>query len=171
MSILVTRYLKRSELVQALFDEVHEDWQLEHKDARFAWDVEELCGECLELTVLCNHVRDTLRSNLETTGSTQEIGRAFQGALVRSLSVMKGVLDLCEAADQNGYPIKGHTRLADELATLTGMVASFEKEWPFFRKDMMDAARSAYLRGDFRTAEDLLNDPQDNRLSSSLVAG
>lgn len=162
MSILVTRCLKRSELVKELYERVTENWQIEHKGAIFASDVEELCGECLELTELCKHVWTTLRGNLEKIRNTQKVGLAFEEALAKSLDVLKGVLELCETADKKNYQIKGHERVMNELSELKELSEAFAKDWPFFRKDMMDAARSAYLRGDYRTAEDLLNDPQDH---------
>ena len=42
MNIVVRRYLDRSRLAQGLL----EDWQIEHKEAMFATDVEELVEEC-----------------------------------------------------------------------------------------------------------------------------
>lgn len=163
MSILVDRCFKRSELVQELFAEMAEESPLDNGDAQFARDLAELCGECLDLIELCKHAWTGLRGGLEKVRNTQAAGRTFQSALRKSHHVVNGVIELCETSDKKGLRVSDHSRLAAKIPDLIEVIASAQRDWPFFRMDRMEEARTAFRQGDFRSAEDLLHDAQDNR--------
>lgn len=172
MSILVRRCQKRSELVHQLYEEVNEDWRLDensvptfdsngHQEATFASDVAELCGECSSLRPLFEQSWEALRSRLEHIQDTQEVGRAFQAALGMAIDVVQRLLRLCEQSRKTGHAIEASAPLQNDLAKLRALAALVEAEWPFVRPELMAAARAAYQRGEYRSAEDLLNESDD----------
>ena len=59
MIFSVCRYLNRSSSVENLV----ENWQSQHNQAMFLFDVEELIRECIDLGALSKHAWQTLHEN------------------------------------------------------------------------------------------------------------
>lgn len=171
--ISVSPCQRRSELVQKLFDEFNEDWHLgadtkfpfeikANQDADFARDVEELCGECLDIPRLYQQAWQKLLDNLPEIKNTQEAGRAFQGALNDTIQVCGHILALCAAARKMGQAITGAEKLKGEILNLQELAGRVDRDWPFLNKKMMESSKDDFRRGAYRTAEDLLHDQESH---------
>src|ERR1700722_20058517 len=92
MSFLVNRCVKRSHVMQ----ELYEEWQIAHQDGMRASDVEEMCGEWLELCELWPHVWRGLLSALfeNTIDDTERLGGVFKDAVSRTNKVGNGISGL-----------------------------------------------------------------------------
>jgi hypothetical protein len=155
VSFLITRCVKRSHVVQ----ELYENWQLAHKEAMFAGDVED---ESIELCRLLEHAWPTLVANLFTgpVFNIEATGRLFQQAIRRSIQVVRGVDRLVAEAERRSYTIQEAASLRSALAGIEKLDRAVEQKWPFVDGAMVAEARAAFGRGEYQTTEELLNAAQ-----------
>src|SRR5437899_8253733 len=129
MSLLISLCLKRS----AVVEELVEHWQIDHRDAMLAYDVEELCGESVEVCKLCAHMWTQLVGSLLDCKipNTEETGRAALKAIDATLRAATSILRCVADAQGRGFEIKGAARLQSSVHNLEAIREKLMKKWPF----------------------------------------
>jgi hypothetical protein len=157
MSLAMQRFVKRSDLV----GELVEHWQAEHDEAMQASDVEELCGECVALAVLCRHAWEQVKTALFSgaIADTEATGRMVQAALDKSLEVLNRVAKLAADATRRGYEIPSKPDLERAVDTIAEIRSKLLNKWPFIDYKKLTRARAEYERGDYVTIEGMLKTP------------
>ena len=162
MSIFVRRFLHRSRSV----DELIEEWKLEHDQAMFAFDLEELVSECIDLGNLSKHAwksfRDLLLKN-PNAPVIEESGRVMQTALTRTLEMFHTVKALVTEASQKGHSIQDAADF--ELVVNETRKISDKVQVVFMEPDpaAIEESIAAFKRGEYYTSEELLRAAQDGR--------
>jgi hypothetical protein len=159
MSILARRCLGRSRLVAELV----ENWQLEHKQAMVARDVEELVLECVDLGKLIQHCGKSLFARLgeEDFVEIDEIGDTMRAAIAKSLLAFESVRDDVRMAEHKGFIIDNSVSLENVILELRQMEAEFKNNWPTVDRQQLADSLAAYNKGDYRMIEDLLNEAKN----------
>jgi hypothetical protein len=155
MSVLLQRCLKRSNLVEQLV----EQWQVEHEEAMLARDVEELCGEAIELCRLCGHTWQELKTLLfaNCITDTEATGRVALEGFENAGRAVRRVVRLLDDAIARGHGIGGAQELRRGMNDVHDIKERLLKKWPFIDHQMVERALAAYGRGEFQTAESLLH--------------
>lgn len=158
MSILVSRCVKRSQIVQELLA----SWQLNHPDALFAADIEQLCGESVETCQLLRSAWRTLYESLFTgpAFNVETVGRLFHQTVRRSIEVVAEVKNLVREAERRRFPIEKSAELAIQLEQLEAVERTIAASWPFVDRALVAEARSAFDRGEYQSVGELLHDAQ-----------
>jgi hypothetical protein len=156
MSLAVRRCLRRSHLVEELV----EAWQIDHRDAMAARDLEELIQECLELKDLCEHAWNGILHHLfnEQTDDIEAVGKMMLTALEKGEIVFSNLITQVLETKAKGYEVDRAGELEQGLCRIQQLKADYRKQWPSVDYAMVKDAREAYLRGDYRFAEDILHD-------------
>jgi hypothetical protein len=159
MSILVRRCLGRSRLVEELV----ENWQIEHKQAMFAGDMEELVVEFIALGELIQHGWESMIDRLfdEKIDNIDAAGDMMRAAISRTLKVSTKLEEFVGLAEQMQNPIDKAHSFRSVVRNLQHIDAEVKKRWPTVNARMLNDSLAAYERGEFRTTEDLLGDTQD----------
>jgi hypothetical protein len=154
MSVLIRRCVKRSYLVEELV----ETWQIEHSQAMFARDLEELVQECLELSGLLTKGWQSAVHVLfdEQFDDLDTIGKMLKVAIDKSIGVFRKVEDLISEAIRKHYDIEGAEAFRRAVSDTVAMKKEVEKQWPAVNHRMIQESIAAYSRGDYQTAEDML---------------
>lgn len=171
MNVLIDRCMKRSNLVQ----ELYESWYLVHQvagqQATFATDVAELCEESIALCRLCKHTWETLWNQLfdvHVSNNVEIVGRSFRTILDRSIEVATKIRDSAARAEKKGQPIALAEQVVSSLTELEAVKDEFEEKWPFFDTKMSEEAHADFLRGDYITAEQALQEALNELQSGDL---
>lgn len=166
MNVLLDRCMRRSNLVH----ELYESWQLDHQEARYAADVEELCGEAVDLCRLCRHVWQTLWDELFKLLIYNPIttGLSFQKIIDRSTEVAASINGEAIKATNKGHKFAGAEQLADCVRDMEALKKEIADKWPFMNDDpdMAAESRAAILRGEYMTIEELLHAVQTRGLDA-----
>jgi len=168
MSILVRRYLERSRLAQGMV----EDWQLEHRQAMVANDVEEFAQECIELAALTKRAWSVLLVDLFDDArcndpQLDELCAIMKNALARTRIVFDAVQASIAQAQAKGYGIANADEMHSALRDIRKIEAEVAKMLPSVNVEMIEKYRQAIERGEFCTAEDLLRETQSCALAGS----
>jgi hypothetical protein len=155
MSLLVERCLKRS----FLLEELYEHWQIDRHEAELAGDLQELSSECLQLAELVAHAFEQLSNEFFRTGfgDFAKPSRALRLAIRKTTGVIELVMNLAAAHAQqatSGEPL----RL--KLESLRDIDRKAAEYWAAPDAAMAEQARADYERGDYRLAEDLARELQ-----------
>jgi hypothetical protein len=160
MSVVVRRYLGRSRLAEELVEDV---LIVEHKNAMFARDVEELVVECLELEKMSkntwHYVLDQLFSD-ERTNDIDGLGQAMKTASSKVDDVFGRVGNLIKIAKRDGYSIKDEADFLCACRVIKEIKADVDKKFPPIDEEMMEKSIKSYKVGAYRTAEELLLESQ-----------
>ena len=160
MSILVSRCVKRSHVVEELL----EGWSSDHREAMLASDIEELCNESVELCQLLETSWQGLFASLfeDPFFNTEVVGQLFQDAVRRSAKAVRKVDVLAVEAQKRGYEIEKADELANGLARLDALDVEVATKWPFVDRRMIEESQLAIERGEYQTIEELLHAAQSN---------
>lgn len=158
MILILDRCLKRSHLVQELF----ERWQLGWQGALAASDVEELCAECADLCQLCKQTWQSLWHRLSELPvvEIESIGLVFQEIVDRSLEVATAVNKWADRVQKKQNAELATGQLPRRIGEVEEVKREIAEKWPFVDYAMVAESRAAFLRGDYQTAEELLHDLQ-----------
>lgn len=155
MSILANRCLRGTYLVEELL----EDWEIRHRKAMLAGDLEELVQECLDLSGLISRAWRGTRDDL-FAGRLYDIdaaGKTMQIVFERSLNAFNKLVNLIAEA----RPCTGDIHRSDELFKAVQQVnelkAEWSKDWPLVNYELIAQSKAAYERGEYLLAEDMLN--------------
>jgi hypothetical protein len=159
MSVLIRRCLGRSRMVEELV----ENWQIDHQQAMFARDIEELIVECIELAELVRRGRTWLADELfdEKIDNIDKAGEMLRTAISKALLAYDRVQKTVEAAEQMQFTIDNARQFRAVVRELRDIEDEVKKTWPTVNRQMVNDSLAAYARGEFRTTEDLLGDTQD----------
>ncbi len=159
-SLVVRRCLQRSSLVEQLA----ENWQLDHDEAMFASDVEELCRECIDLCDLCERSWRSLVDGLFNgkVENTEVTGRGFKTAVEKAGQVLHRVNSWLIKAEKKGFQVEGSERFKQGLYTIESLGERIDRKWPFFNSETIEQAREEYRRGEYHTIEELLGAMEGN---------
>jgi hypothetical protein len=156
MSLLQTRCLKRSFLVE----ELYETWKLDHNQAMLAADIEEFGGECRELCQLLHRAWKARNDEFFKTGigdlgsETEMLDVATEKASV----VIRGVLAAAEIAKRNGIAIVVVGPLQKELESLLAIQVKAPRFDMTELIKLSEESRAAYAKGDFRYLDEWLHE-------------
>ena len=155
MSVLVHRCLGRSRLVEELV----EDWQIEHKNVMLLRDVEELASECLELGKLVQHVWGVLSEELfdGRIEDLEGIGEEMRVAIEKTRHVVALVSNAICEVERKGYVSKQGADLRLAAHEIEQVAKDFKKTWPTANLQMAQESLTAYNRGEYQKAGDLLH--------------
>ncbi len=160
MSLLVRRCLNRSHQLEQYV----ETWQIDHKGAVYAGDLEELVEECLEIAPLLRRAWDRAVERLFDEGERSEKVFAgeevIRGAISRVVRVFGISAKLIESAERAGFSIDGVGRFRDGLRDLERLEQEAENQWPPMDSQQMRDSLAAYQRGDYQSAADVLRELQ-----------
>lgn len=149
MSILVQRYLGRSRF----FQELVEDWQLHHREAMLALDLEELIPECLDLARLSRRTWDWLLECLFDDKHKCDRVFASEGlvkdAIHRTVYLFKNVGLFISKSEKNGFLVEGANEFRQALADMERLEK--ETEDPSIDSRLIDESLAAYQRGEYQT--------------------
>jgi hypothetical protein len=156
MRLLVRRCLDRSHRLE----EYVETWQIDHKEAMYACDLEELVSECLQLESLLRRAWSLTTERLFDEGvksyhvfAGEEVVRA---AISRTVRMFKIVSKLLEGAERAGYSIDGSGKFGDANRAMESLEKDVEADWSPMDSQQMRESISAFERGEVQSAEDLL---------------
>jgi hypothetical protein len=160
MSVVVRRYLGRSRLAEELV----EDLIVEHRDAMFARDVDELIAECLELEKLSKvtwtYVLEVLFSE-EQAGDIDEIGHMMKTASTKILEVFDRVKPLMETVKGLGLAVNDSADFLIAHQVIRKIKDDVENKFPPINEMMVKQSMEAFRRGAYQPAEDLLRESQN----------
>lgn len=157
MNIAQDRYLRRSRAVETLI----EDWDIEHDHAKVVLDVEELAGECIDLAALGQHAWMNLRENLvrdPNCDMVDESENVMKQAMAKTLKSFARVQELVATAGQQGVALKNLPAFETALQEIQYVNAKIETVYPPFDHAAAEEARQAFLRGEFITTEQLIEE-------------
>ena len=139
MNVLIDRCMKRSNLVQ----ELYESWYLVHQEAgqqaTFATDVAELCEESIALCRLCKHTWEALWNQLfdvHVSNNVEIVGRSFRTVLDRSIEVATKIRGSAARAEKKGQPIALAEQVVSSLTELEAVKSELAEKWPFIDEKM-----------------------------------
>lgn len=159
MSILARRCLGRSRFVEELV----ENWQIEHRQAMFARDVEELVSECLQLGELILHGCKSLVERLfdEQIDDIDAAGEMMRSSITRTLRTFQIVEEEVGKAECKGYNIEKSSSFRKVARELHQVQAELETTWPSVDADLIEKSQAAYRKGEYQKAEELLGEPHN----------
>lgn len=164
MSIVVRRYLERSRLAQGMV----EDWQLEHRQAMIANDVEEFAQECIELAALTKRAWSVLLVDLFDDARCNdphldELCDIMKNALARTRLVFDAVQESIVQAQAKGYAIANADEMQNALGNIRKIDEDIGKMLPALDLEMIKRSQAAFARGECISSEDLLREAQSYR--------
>ncbi len=158
----VLRYLRRSSFVETLMEE----WQLQHDEAMFVFDVEEFVSECIDLGNLSKHAWRSFHELLLTDPNApviDESGAVMKEALAKTLETFQAVNRLVDEASQKGHAVKDAAEfelVLHETIKISETVADiFAPPDP----NMIEESIAAFKRGEYYSIEELIRAAQDGR--------
>ena len=155
INIVVRRYLGRSRLAAELVEDV---LIVEHKNAMFVRDVEELVVECIELEKMSKstwqYVLDCRFSDPQPD-DIDEVGKSMKTATSKILDVFGRVAKLVEDAQRQNYTIKDAADFQIARREIEQIIADIEDKFPPLNEQMIQASLEAFKRGEYTTAEEL----------------
>jgi hypothetical protein len=158
MGVLAKRCLRRSRLAGELF----EDWQINHRLAILACDLEQLAAECTEVGKLVKHswaaIVDLLFTG--TIENPDETGDTMRLAIAKTRETLDAVNNVIKAFEKSDHNIKQASDLRLILHEIEHVAIDFDKTWPIANIQMAQEALEAFRKGDFKTAEDLHREAQ-----------
>ena len=159
MGMLVSRCVRRSRLVQ----ELAEDWQINHREAMFARDLDELLAECVDLGRLLSHCWKQMFNLLfsEQIDDVDRAGKSLLSATERSLTVFDKVKGFLAAAKQRGFEIDGDGSFIETVSVVGELKTEMIRQWPSIDDGMMRESLLCYERGEYQSTEELLHGLQD----------
>lgn len=160
MSLLVRRCLSRSHLLE----EFVETWQIDHKEAIYARDLDELVSECLELAVLLGRAwRSTVerlfdeRERSDRVFASEEV---IKGAIRRTVGIFKNVRKLIDEAERKGYSIDASPQFRAAALDVEQLEKETDEQWPPMDSELIRESREAFNQGEYQSAADLLHELQ-----------
>ena len=157
MNIAQDRYLRRSRAVETLI----EDWDIERDHAKFMLDVEELARECIDLAALGQHAWMDLRENLvidPNCDMVDESENVMKQAMAKTLDSFARVQELVATAAKQGVALKNLPAFEAAVQEIHHVKAKIEMVYPPFDHAATEEARQAFLRGEFITTEQLIEE-------------
>lgn len=157
MSIFVERYLGRTRAVEDMV----ENWKIKHDQAMFVMDLDEMVRECLDLSALCQHVWKTLWQMLRRDPNGKGVNEAeepIRTALAKTQHIFQSVQDLVAQAQGKGYAIQNAAALPIAAQEVRAINAKIEAVYPPFDHEAAEEARQEFLRGEFITVEQLIEE-------------
>jgi hypothetical protein len=157
MNFTLQRYWRRSRSVETLI----EDWDIEHDHAKFALDVEELAGECIDLATLGQHAWMNLRENLVSDPNcdmVDESENVMKQAMAKTLKSFARVQEFVAAAAKQGVIIKNLPAFETAVQEIHQVNAKIEMVYPPFDHEMVKASMAEFERGEWITSEQLIEE-------------
>jgi len=157
-NIVLRRFLGRSRLAEELVEDV---LIVEHRNAMFAREVEELVIECIELkkmsTSTWEYVLDLLFAE-EQPDDIDELGKSMKTASSKILDVFERVETLLVAAQRQNFDIKDAADFRIARREIEQIMADIEEKFPPLNEQMIQASLESFRRGEYSTLEDLLRE-------------
>ena len=108
--------------------------------------------------------------DVHVSNNVEIVGRSFRTVLDRSIEVATKIRDSAARAEKKGQPIALAEPVVSSLTELEAVKVEFEEKWPFFDPKMSEEAHADFLRGDYITAEQALQEALDELQSGDSEA-
>src|ERR1700733_8862730 len=137
-----------------------EDWQVEHKIAMFASDVDVLACECVLLANLIKGLWKELSNDLFSgkIDNPDPIGAKVRMTIEVGQITLKLVLGHIVEAERRQHRIEKAADFRLAQHELEEVAEEFQNTWPVVNQQMAEQSLAAYHRGEYLDSEDLLNE-------------
>jgi hypothetical protein len=160
LNLLVRRYLNRTHLVEQLV----ENWQLDHKEAMAARDLEELVSECVDLAALGRRAWRMLLSRMfdaqERSDRVFAAEDLIKSVIHRTAGIFAVIGKSIKDVERFGYVVEGATEFQKATHDVKQLETETAEPWPPIDPKLAQESLEAYKRGDYRLAEDILHELQ-----------
>ena len=132
-------------------NEALEQWQVDHAEANFACDVEELVIETTDVVNGVKRLANNYEHGIRRETTTEEIVCAHRigNLLDKALEVMPKVINLGNDIKRRGYPVSGLSDLLILNSELAKTKAEIRDKWMLPDKQKMAKARQDHREGRF----------------------
>jgi len=162
MSLLLRRCKNRSHQLE----EYLETWQIDHQNALYVCDLEQLVQDCLQLMPLLRQAWDHTVERLFDKSKPSEMVFVEEQTVRRVVSMVsqlcRRVSGLIDEAEQAGYSVDATEAFRGELRDLVFLEKEIESQWPPTNSQHIRESLDAYGRGEYQSAEDMLREAQGN---------
>src|SRR5207244_10399260 len=132
-----------------LVEELVEDWQIRHREAMIARDLEELVQESVELGKLLNRGWSVLINRLfdEDVDDIDAAGKTMHLAVDVTQEVFKQIQARIQVANRKQYDIQGAEEFSKALESTRELKAEVSKKWPYVNHRMIRDSMAGYNGG------------------------
>jgi hypothetical protein len=138
-------------------EEVVEEWQIDHEEAKRACDIEDLVRETADLREpverTLSHLEKGFRNGSlrgENPSALISLAHLVGSLLSKTLDLFPRVQRLAEDVQKKGYSISGLESLEDSRVAVAELRDTFYKRWQLPDKKVVETAKQELKSGKYR---------------------